>query len=72
MTYKVKFSAGSQVVIREFEETYDFCLNYINTYNGTSESFFDSFSGIGGMVYIIESELNGEGNEVVKFETEIL
>lgn len=47
-----------------FEETFEFCKNYITMYNGTNESYFADYKG--GVVQIV-NVINGD----VDYEEEI-
>lgn len=46
-----------------FNESYEYCLDYIKTYNGSSESYFADYKG--GTVSIV----NNETDEYVYNET---
>ena len=39
-----------------FAESYEFCKNYIDTYNGTSESYFGDYKGGTVSIYDIDAE----------------
>ena len=46
-----------------FSESYEYCLDYIKTYNGTNESYFADYKG--GVVSIV----NNDTEEYVYNET---
>ena len=49
-TYDVFFSNDDNVINKGFHQTYEECKGYIDSYNGTDESYFEDFKG--GYVYI--------------------
>ena len=64
-TYNVHFNDSENSNDKGFTQTIDYCKHYIDTYNGTNESYFADYKG--GMVSIVCNE-TGE----IAFETEIL
>lgn len=50
LTYDVYFNNDDSIINKGFEQTYDECKDYIDSYNGTDESYFEDFKG--GDVYI--------------------
>ena len=50
LTYDVFFSNDDNVINKGFHQTYEECKGYIDSYNGTDESYFEDFKG--GYVYI--------------------
>ena len=63
-TYDVHFNDDSNSNSKGFKQTLDFCRNYIETRNGSNESYFPDYKG--GTVSIV---CNETGETV--FETEV-
>jgi len=61
-TFNVVFNSEDSSNDKGFEQSLEYCQNYIKNYNGTNESYFQDYKG--GMVSIICNETS----EVV-FET---
>jgi len=53
-TYDIYFNDSSDSNNKGFASTLDYCMDYINTYNGTDESFFADYKG--GTVSIVCNE----------------
>lgn len=53
-TFNVVFNDSDNSNDKGFELSYDECVNYIDRYNGTSESYFANYKG--GMVSIVCNE----------------
>lgn len=64
LTYDVYFNDESNSNNKGFKESLDFCKDYIETWNGTTESYFGLYKG--GSVSISCNE-----TEETVFETEI-
>ena len=64
LTYKVVFNDDNDSNDKGFEQTLDYCKNYIATYNGTNESYFADYKG--GIVQIVCNE-----TEEVVYEEEV-
>lgn len=45
LTYNVVFNDDTNSNDKGFEQTLDYCKNYISTYNGTNESYFADYKG---------------------------
>ena len=45
LTYNVVFNDDNSSNDKGFEQTLDYCKNYIATYNGTNESYFADYKG---------------------------
>lgn len=54
LTYNVVFNDDNDSNDKGFEQTLDYCKNYIATYNGTNESYFADYKG--GIVQIVCNE----------------
>lgn len=50
LTYDVQFDDDNDSNSKGWQESYEYCMDYINTYNGTDESYFADYKG--GMVSI--------------------
>lgn len=64
LTYNVVFNDDNDSNDKGFEQTLDYCKNYIDTYNGTNESYFADYKG--GIVQIVCNE-----TEEVVYEEEV-
>ena len=64
LTYTVVFNDDNDSNDKGFEQTLDYCKNYIATYNGTNESYFADYKG--GIVQIVCNE-----TEEVVYEEEV-
>lgn len=64
LTYNVVFNDDNNSNDKGFEQTLDYCKNYIATYNGTNESYFADYKG--GIVQIVCNE-----TEEVVYEEEV-
>lgn len=64
LTYNVVFNDDNDSNDKGFEQTLDYCKNYIATYNGTNESYFADYKG--GIVQIVCNE-----TEDVVYEEEV-
>ncbi|WP_273084548.1 hypothetical protein [Capnocytophaga gingivalis] len=64
LTYNVVFNDDNNSNDKGFEQTLDYCKNYIATYNGTNESYFADYKG--GIVQIVCNE-----NDEVVYEEEV-
>nr|DAI50219.1 MAG TPA: hypothetical protein [Caudoviricetes sp.] len=64
LTYNVVFNDDNDSNDKGFEQTLDYCKNYIATYNGTNESYFADYKG--GIVQIVCNE-----TEEVVYEEEV-
>lgn len=56
--FDVVFNDSVDSSCKGFSESYENCLDYINTYNGTSYSYFEDYKG--GTVSIVDSETREE------------
>ena len=54
LTFDVQFDDDSNSNSKGFEESYDYCKNYIKHNNGTNESYFADYKG--GVVSIVCNE----------------
>ena len=52
--FDVVFNDSTDSSCKGFNESYEYCLEYIKTYNGTGYSYFEDYKG--GTVSIVESE----------------
>lgn len=50
-TYDVHFNDSNDSNSKGFKESFDYCKNYIDTYNGTNESYFSDYKN--GTVSIV-------------------
>ena len=57
-TYDVHFNAANDSNSKGFNESFEYCKNYIETYNGTNESYFEDYKG--GIVSIVCNETGEE------------
>ena len=64
LTYNVVFNDDNNSNDKGFEQTLDYCKNYIATYNGTNESYFADYKG--GIVQIVCND-----TEEVVYEEEV-
>lgn len=64
LTYNVVFNDDNDSNDKGFEQTLDYCKNYIATYNGTNESYFADYKG--GIVQIVCND-----TEEVVYEEEV-
>lgn len=64
-TYDIHFNDETSSDSKGFTATFDYCKDYIESYNGTNESYFEDYKG--GTVSIV---CNETGETV--FETEVL
>ena len=64
LSYNVVFNDDNNSNDKGFEQTLDYCKNYIATYNGTNESYFADYKG--GIVQIACNE-----NDEVVYEEEV-
>lgn len=53
-TYDVYFNDSTDSNNKGFNESIDYCKNYIKDYNGTNESYFEDYKG--GSVSIVCNE----------------
>lgn len=53
-TYDIHFNDSENSNNKGFEQTLDYCKNYIASNNGTNESYFADYKG--GTVSIIDNE----------------
>lgn len=53
-TYDVVFNDDTAINQKGWEETKEYCLDYIEAYNGTNESYFEDYKG--GIVQIVCNE----------------
>jgi hypothetical protein len=65
LTYDVYFNDENSSNNKGFNYSFEDCMNYIETYNGTEESYFKDYKG--GTVSIFCNK-----EEVVIFETEVI
>ena len=57
-TYDVHFNDATDSNSKGFNESFEYCKNYIETYNGTNESYFEDYKG--GIVSIVCNETGEE------------
>ena len=57
-TYDVHFNDANDSNSKGFNESFEYCKNYIGTYNGTNESYFEDYKG--GIVSIVCNETGEE------------
>lgn len=57
-TYDVHFNDANDSNSKGFNELFEYCKNYIETYNGTNESYFEDYKG--GIVSIVCNETGEE------------
>lgn len=57
-TYDVYFSDATDSNNKGFNESFDYCKSYIESYNGTDESYFEDYKG--GSVSIVCNETGEE------------
>lgn len=53
-TYDVVFNDDTSSNVKGWKKTKEYCLNYIEEYNGTNESYFEDYKG--GIVQIVCNE----------------
>ena len=53
-TFDVVFNDDCDSNSKGFSESYEYCLDYIKTYNGTNESYFADYKG--GTVSIVNND----------------
>ena len=56
--FDVVFNDSLDSSCKGFNESYEYCLDYIKAYNGTSYSYFEDYKG--GTVSIVDSETREE------------
>ena len=64
LTYDIIFNDNQNSNNKGFAQTLEYCKNYINTYNGTNESYFADYKG--GIVQVVCNE-----TEQIVYEEEI-
>lgn len=57
-TYDVYFNDATGSNNKGFNESFDYCMSYIEDYNGTDESYFGDYKG--GRVSIVRNETGEE------------
>ena len=57
-TYDVHFNAANDSNNKGFKESFEYCKDYIESYNGTDESYFADYKG--GIVSIVCNETEEE------------
>ena len=57
-TYDVHFNDSNDSSNKGFNESFVYCKNYIEAYNGTDESYFEDYKG--GTVSIVCNETGEE------------
>jgi hypothetical protein len=57
-TYDVYFNDSNDSNNKDFNESFEYCKNYIEAYNGTNESYFGDYKG--GIVSIVCNETGEE------------
>lgn len=57
-TYDIYFNDSNDSNNKGFRESFDYCKNYIETYNGTNESYFSDYKT--GTVSIVCNESGEE------------
>ena len=57
-TYDVHFNDANDSNSKGFNKSFEYCKNYIETYNGTNESYFEDYKG--GIVSIVCNETGEE------------
>ena len=57
-TYDVHLNDANDYNSKGFNESFEYCKNYIETYNGTNESYFEDYKG--GIVSIVCNETGEE------------
>lgn len=57
-TYDIYFNDSNDSSNKGFRESFDYCKNYIETYNGTNESYFSDYKT--GTVSIVCNESGEE------------
>lgn len=62
-TYDVHFNGANDSNNKGFKESFEYCKDYIESYNGTDESYFADYKG--GIVSIV---CNESGEEVYSEE----
>jgi hypothetical protein len=62
-TYDVHFNDANDFNNKGFKESFEYCKGYIESYNGTDESYFADYKG--GIVSIV---CNESGEEVYSEE----
>jgi hypothetical protein len=62
-TYDVHFNDANDSNNKGFKESFEYCKDYIESYNGTDESYFADYKG--GIVSIV---CNESGEEVYSEE----
>lgn len=57
-TYDVHFNDANDSNNKGFKESFEYCKDYIESYNGTNESYFADYKG--GIVSIVCNETGEE------------
>lgn len=57
-TYDVHFNDANDSNNKGFKESFEYCKDYIESYNGTNESYFADYKG--GIVSIVCNETEEE------------
>lgn len=57
-TYDVYFNDSTDSNNKGLNESFDYCMSYIEDYNGTNESYFEDYKG--GSVSIVCNETGEE------------
>lgn len=55
-TYDVHFNDETSSNSKGWQDTYQYCLDYIKAYNGTNESYFADYKGGIVSIYCNETE----------------
>ena len=53
--YDVVFSNGNNFSMKDWARSKEYCINYIQTNNGTGVDEFDNFDFIGGVVSVVDN-----------------
>lgn len=53
--YDVVFSNGNNFSMKDWARSKEYCINYIQTSNGTGVDEFDNFDFIGGVVSVVDN-----------------
>ena len=59
-TFDVVFHSNDSSSAKGFEQTFEYCKDYIQTWNGSNHSYFEDYKG--GVVVVVEN--GGDGDPV--------
>lgn len=57
-TFDVVFHSSNSSSAKGFEQTLEYCIDYIKTWNGTNNSYFEDYKG--GVVVVVQNDTDGD------------